>query len=355
MDDGSKPPLVALIILLGFSAFWALAETALASVSRNKIKSAADHGDSRAKHVLYAIDNFDKAITTILICNNITSVAIATIVTVFVTGKWGVSFVSLSTVITTLVIFFACEMLPKTLAKKNSFKISLFCTGLITFLMKILSPISFILTYIGEVAAKHTKDETDEVSVTEDELQDIIEDMAEEGTLDEQQSDLISSALQFGDTTVKKILTPRMDITAIDVDDTPEEIFNFIKNQTHSRIPVYEESIDNIIGILRIRKYFNEYVKTKKKPNIKRLIDKVYFAHANTEISELLPLMSEHKTNIAIIKDEYGGTLGLITVEDILEELVGDIWDESDVIEEDMHEADKTEYIDSEVVKEGNE
>lgn len=333
MDDGSKPPLAALLILLFLSAFWAFAETAFASVSKNKIKVASEHGDNRAKKVLNILENFDKAITTILICNNITSVVIATVVTVYVTRMWGLSFVSLSTIITTIVIFFACEMLPKSLAKKNSFKISLFCAGLISFLMKVLSPFSGILTSIGNKVASRTKDEADEFSVTEDELQDIIEDMTEDGALDEDQSDLISSALEYGDKTVRKILTPIKDIVAIDVDWDSKEIFEFLKKEKHSRIPVYKDTKDNIIGILRLRTYFKSYVSNHNIPNVKHLMDKVYYAKDNTEISELLPLMSEHKRNIAVVQNRNGRNLGIVTVEDILEELFGEIYDEKDVVD----------------------
>lgn len=333
MDDGSKPPLAALLILLFFSAFWAFAETAFASVSKNKIKVASEHGDNRAKKVLDILDNFDKAITTILICNNITSVVIATVVTVYVTRMWGISFVSLSTIITTIVIFFACEMLPKSLAKKNSFKISLFCAGLISFLMKVLSPFSYVLTKIGNKVASRTKDETDAFSVTEDELQDIIEDMTEEGALDEDQSDLISSALEYGDTTVKKILTPIKNMVAIDVDRDTEDIFEFLKKEKHSRIPVYKGTKDNIIGILRLRTYFKSYVENHNIPNVKHLMDSVYYANDNIEISELLPLMSEHKRNIAVVRNRNGKNLGIVTVEDILEELFGEIYDEKDVVD----------------------
>lgn len=331
MDDGSKPPLAGLLVLLVFSAFWAFAETAFASVSKNKVKVASERGDGRAKRVLTILDNFDKAITTILICNNITSVVIATVVTVYVTRRWGISFVSLSTILTTITIFFACEMLPKSLAKKNSFKISLFCSGFILLLMKVLSPLSSILTSIGNKVAEHAKDDTDEISVTEDELQDIVEDMTEEGALDEEQSDLISSALQYTDTTVKKILTPVDKIVAINVDDDPEVIFNFLKKQKHSRMPVYKDNIDNIIGVLSLRAYFKSFVKNHNIPNVKRLCNRVFYAKDSTEISELLPLMSENKTNIAVVQNRNKKTLGIVTVEDILEELFGEIYDEKDI------------------------
>ncbi len=334
MDDGSKPPLIQLLILLCFSAYLALTETAFASVSKNKIKIASEHGDNRAKRALWALDRFEQVISTLLICNNITSLTIASIVTVYVTRRWGLTFVSAGTVITTLVIFFACEMFPKTLAKRFSYPICLSCSGLLVFLMHILEPFAKVLAAIGEHAAKRTKDD-DEISVTEDEIHDIIEDMTEEGTLDQAQSSLIFSALQFGDLKAKDIVTPRMKVVAINVDDTPEKILEIVKTQHHSRIPVYEGTIDHIIGVLGIRNYLKAFVQSKKTVNIRKMIDKVYYTEEDKEIHELLPIMSKLKINMAVVKDAYGGTLGIVTVEDILEELVGEIYDESDIEKED--------------------
>ena len=333
MDDGSKPPLLWVILLLAGAAYCAITETALSSVSKNKIKVASEHGNPNARRVLSILDEFDKAITTLLICTNIFHIATAALVTVYVTRRWGLNAVSLSTIITTIVVFFAGEMLPKSIAKKKPEKCILRCAGLLSILMKVLSPLATLLTKIGQSVTKHQTGDAP-VSVTEDELHDIIDEMAEEGTLDENQSDLISSALEFGDVTAESILTPRVDIAGIDVDDDPDQILSFIKEQTHSRIPVYEGSIDNIIGVLQIRKFLKTYLQTGRVPDIRQTMDKVYYAHQSTEIHELLPQMSKRKLNMAVITDSYGGTLGIITVEDILEELVGEIWDETDIVQE---------------------
>lgn len=344
MDDGSKPPLLWVIFLLLGAAYCAITETALSSASRNKIKVASDHGNPRAKTVLSIMDNFDKAITTLLICTNIFHIANASIVTVYVTRRWGLSAVTLSTIITTIAVFFAGEMLPKSIAKKLPEKLIIACAPLLSLLMKVLSPLSRLLTWIGQAATRRSKAEA-HVSVTEDELHDIIDEMAEEGALDEKQSELISSALEFGDVTAEGILTPRVDIDAIDIDDNPDNILSFIKNQTHSRIPVYEGSIDNIIGVLQIRKFLKGYLQTGKMPSVRETMDEVYYAHQSTEIHELLPEMSRHKLSMAVITDSYGGTVGIITVEDILEELVGEIWDESDVVQEPIERVGEDEYL----------
>lgn len=333
MDDGSRLPWIIAIALLFFAAYFAVAETAFASVSRNKIKTAADHGDPRGKSALWVLERFDRAISTLLIGTNIVHIAAASLVTVAVTRRWGLSAVTLSTVLTTIAVFFAGEMLPKSIAKKYSEKCALATAGSLRTLMTVFTPLSALLTWIGQTAAKLTRGEP-EISVTEDELYDLIEDMTEEGTLDEEQGDLISSALQFGDVTVESILTPRVDLVAIDIGDSREEILSQIKSQNHSRLPVYEGSIDNIIGILQIRKFIKAWLREGEALELRSLLDEPFFIHQSTNIDELLPLMSRRRMNMAVVTDNYGGTLGIVTVEDILEELVGEIWDEDDVVEE---------------------
>ena len=212
MDDGSRlsmtPWLVAVVLLL-LAAYFAVTETAIASVSRSRIKVKADRGDPRAEKAQYVLDHFDRAVTTLLICTNIVHLAAAAIVTVAVTARWGLSAVTVSTLITTIVVFFAGEMLPKSIAKSGSERFTLANAGTLKLLMTVFTPLSAALTAIGQAAANLTRGDP-EISVTEDELYDLIEDMTEEGTLDEEQGDLISSALQFGDVTVESILTPRV-------------------------------------------------------------------------------------------------------------------------------------------------
>ena len=196
--------------------------------------------------------------------------------------------------------------------------------------MTILKPFSALLTYIGNAVAKMMKGDEEEAAVTENDIYDIIEDMAEDGKMSEEQSDLISSALQFGDVTVESILTSRVDVAAIDIDMPQDEILQFIKEQNHSRLPVYEGTIDNIIGILHIRKYIRYYIRKGEALDIKPLLYEPFFIHQSTKIDDLLTIMSRKKINLAMVTDNYGGTLGIVTDEDILEELVGEIWDEDD-------------------------
>ena len=333
MDDGSRLPFFFAVLLLFFAMFFAVTETAFAAVSRTRIKLAEERGDVRAKEALYVLDHFDEAISAILIGTNIAHVSCAALVTLAVTRRWGLSAVSISTLITTGVVFFAGEMLPKSIGKKFSTKLSLATAPALMFFMKLFRPLSRLLTHIGQAAARLTPGEG-EKSVTEDELYDIIEDMTEEGSLDEEQGDLISSALQFGDVTVENVLTPRVDLVAVDIDSGHEAILERVKSCTHSRLPVYEGSIDNIIGILQIRKFIKAYLREGKDLDIRPLLDEAFFVHQSTNIDELLPVMSRRKHKLAVVTDNYGGTVGIVTVEDILEELVGEIWDEDDIIKE---------------------
>ncbi len=344
MDDGSRLPWIIAVLLLFCAAFFAVSETAFASCPKSRIKAAAERGDGRAKTALFILDDFDKAISTLLICTNIVHIATASIVTVAVTKLWGLSAVSISTIVTTIVVFFAGEMLPKSVAKKYSEPLALATGPILRFLMKVFSPLSALLTWIGQSAAKLTPDENP-VSVTEDELYDIIEDMTEEGSLNEEQGELISSALQFGEVTVESVLTPRVDLVAVDISSSLEDILTVIKGTNHSRLPVYQGSIDNIIGVLQIRKFIKAYLRLGKNLDIKPLMDEVFFIHQSTNIDELLPVMSKRKLNMAVVTDNYGGTLGIVTVEDILEELVGEIWDEDDVVEESFVELGDGVYL----------
>lgn len=344
MDDGSRLPWIIAVLLLFCAAFFAVSETAFASCPKSRIKAAAERGDGRAKTALFILDDFDKAISTLLICTNIVHIATASIVTVAVTKLWGLSAVSVSTIVTTIVVFFAGEMLPKSVAKKYSEPLALATGPILRFLMKVFSPLSALLTWIGQSAAKLTPDENP-VSVTEDELYDIIEDMTEEGSLNEEQGELISSALQFGEVTVESVLTPRVDLVAVDISSSLEDILTVIKGTNHSRLPVYQGSIDNIIGVLQIRKFIKAYLRLGKNLDIKPLMDEVFFIHQSTNIDELLPVMSKRKLNMAVVTDNYGGTLGIVTVEDILEELVGEIWDEDDVVEESFVELGDGVYL----------
>ena len=336
MDEGSRsfaPIFIIALLLLG-AVYFALAETAFASVSRTRLKMRADRGEKSAARALYILDHFDKAITTILIGTNILHLTTAAYVTVLVTRRWGVSAVTVGTLVTTVVVFFIGEMLPKSIAKKYSERLSMATAGSLYFFMGLFTPFSWLLTRIGNLASELSPSDP-ELTVTEDELYDIIENLTDEGSLSEERGELVSSALEFADIPVESVLTPRVDVAAIDVDDSPEEILALIASQRHSRIPVFEGSIDNVIGVLQLRNYIRACAaKNGPVADIRPLLDEAMFVHHSKNINDLLPEMSRRKLNLAVVTDNYGGMLGIVTIEDILEELVGEIWDEEDIVEE---------------------
>lgn len=342
--DSSGPLLCILFVLLFLGgAYFAAAEIAFASVNKIRLRTRAEDGDLRARKAMYILANFDKALTTLLIGNNIMHLSTASLATVIATNTWGPSAVTYCTFIVTLLVFFFAETIPKNYAKANNEQFVLAVAGSLCILMKLLTPASFIFDRLGAWLARITHaDETP--TITEDELDDIIETIDEEGTLDEEQSELIQNAMEFDETTAQDILTARVDMVCIDADDSPEQIFKLIKSEQYSRLPVYQETTDNIIGTLHIRNYLRQYVKTNGKVDLSSILDKPYFVHKSTNIDDLLSQMSAKKVHLAIVTDEYGGTMGLVTIEDILEELVGEIWDESDEVILDFRKTGENTY-----------
>lgn len=334
MEDGSRLSWIIIAVLFCFAAYFAVAETAFASVSKIKIRAGVERGDKRAEKAMKILDDFDKAVTTVLIGTNIVHLVIASMVTVLVQRRFGLAAVTAGSLVTTIAVFFLGEMLPKSIAKRYSERLALTTAGSLCFFMRLFTPISFLLTKIGQAAAALSGKEG-EVSVTEEELYDIIEDMTDGGALNEAQGELISSALEFGDITVDSILTARVDMEAIDVKSTPEEIVQYLKDHRHSRYPVYEGTNDHIIGTLQLRKYLKAYRKNKN-PDLHGLLDEPFFVHYSMSVADLVEDISAKKLSMAIVLDDFGGTRGIVTVEDILEELVGEIWDEEDIVVEEF-------------------
>ena len=308
---------VIIVLLLG-AAYFAVMETAFASASRIRLKAAADHGNRRAEQAMYVLDHFDQAITTLLIGTNILHLTIATLVTVAVQRQWGMWAVTAGTLITTVVVFFAGEMLPKSIAKKYAERLAMRTAGSLRFFMVLFKPQSAMLTAFGNAVARRVQSEP-AVTVTEDELADIIENMTDDGELTAERGELMSSALSFAEVPVESVITARVDVAAVDVDDPPEEILAYVREQRHSRLPVYADSIDNVIGILQIRKYIKACIAAGGKAvGVRPLLDEPVFVHQSTLIAEVLPELSRRKANLAIVTDNYGGTLGIVTVEDIV-------------------------------------
>lgn len=330
MDDGS--PIGYLIAILAFilgGGYFSATEIALASVNRIRIMSYADDGNRRAKRVLYILDHFDRALTTLLIGTNIMHISCASVATLMATKLWGVSYVTVTTIVTTFVVFLLAEMIPKRFAKANSEKFSLAIAGSLLFFMKILWPLAIVFTTISNFASKpFKKNVEEEPTVSEDELYDIIESIPEESEIDEEKAELMQSALEFSDTFVREVLTPWDKVVKLNIGMSGDEAMNVIKNDIHSRLPVIDES-GNPVGLVQIRKFFRERYKNAF-VSVKDVMDDIHFVYDGIAIDDLLTAMSNDKTHFSVVLDKEGKTIGIVTIEDILEELVGEIYDEDD-------------------------
>ncbi len=319
----------AIALLVVLSAFFSSMETAANSVSRARLQDMQEKEVKGSVKALKILDEYDKTITTLLIGNNIVNIAASSIATVLCTRLIGDYGAAVSTGVLTLVILTFGEVIPKCYAKENSERLIVRFSAVIYLLMILLTPLSYLFIKLNGVAVKLSGGISDTPSVTEDELKYIIESIEEEGVLEEAESEMVQSALEFDEKTVAEILTPRVDVVAIDIDDTPEEIRRIIVEERFSRIPVYRDSIDNIIGILHTRDYL-EVLSTGETPDISKLLGEAFFVYKTRRLAALLSDLKRKRTHIAIVADEYGGMLGIVTMEDLLEELVGEIWDEDE-------------------------
>ncbi len=323
-------------VLIMCSAFFSATETAFSSVSKIRLKNKAENGDKKAAKALYITENYDKALSTILVGNNIVNIASSSLATLMFVSFLGDAVGTIvSTVVITIVVLICGEVLPKNFAIENNEKICISTASILLFIMAVLTPFSFVLLKIKNAFARVTgknKDKEKEPSVTEDELKYIVESIEEEGVLEEQESELVQSALDFDEKTAYDILTPRVDMTAIDIDEDKEKIKEIILAERYTRIPVYKDNIDNIVGILHTRDYL-EALLGNVVPDIRTMIQPAYFVYRSKKLSSLLADFKYKKVHIAVVTDDYGGTLGIATMEDLLEQLVGDIWDEDEEIE----------------------
>ena len=322
----------AILLLVIFSAFFSSMETATNSVSRARLLDMDEKGVAGCKKALIMLDEYDKTITTLLIGNNIVNIGASSLATVLCTALIGDYGAAVSTGVLTLIILTFGEVIPKCYAKENSETMLTHFSGIIYFLMVVLTPLSFLFIKLNGLALKLSGGESGTPSVTEDELKYIIESIEEEGVLEEAESEMVQSALEFDEKTVAEILTPRVDVVAIDIDDTPEEIRKIIVEERFSRIPVYKDTIDNIVGILHTRDYLESLCEGKT-PNLKDELQEAFFVYKTRKLAAVLSDLKRKRTHIAVVADEYGGMLGIVTMEDLLEELVGEIWDEDEEVE----------------------
>jgi len=322
-------------VLLLLSAFFSSTETAFSSVSKIRLKNLADNGNKKAKTALYVAERYSKALTTILVGNNIVNIANSALATVFFVNIFGeAQGTVISTVVITIVVLIFGEVLPKNIAIDNAEKICITFAPVLKFLMVLLTPLSIILMGINKLYKKLARNSNhQEPSVTEDELKYIIESIEEEGVLEQQESELVQSALEFDEKTAEEILTPRVDMVAIDIDDPVEEITELVLKERYSRIPVYRDNIDKIIGVLHTRDYLEALINNNEKPNIEAMLQPAHFIYKTKKLSALLADFKYNKIHLAVVTDDYGGILGIVTMEDLLEQIVGEIWDEDEEVE----------------------
>lgn len=329
--SGSPWGLVFFFICLVIGgAYFAGSETSLSTVNRIRMMSYADDGDRRAKRVLYILDHFDEALATILIGNNIMHIGSASLATLMATRLWGEGAVSVTSLVATLIVFFSAEMIPKACAQACSEKLALFVAPSLMFFMKITKPLVKVFTTAnGWVKKLMGVKEEEEPIVSEDELHAIIENIGEENGVDEDTAELVQSALEFTDTNVGEVFTPWDKVETLQKGMTPAQIVEKLEHTTHSRLPVVDEN-GALIGMLQIRKYLKEYILKQGKVSLLKVMDKPVFVRTGKPIDEQLEIMSASRTHAAAVQDENGRVVGLLTVEDILEELVGEIYDEED-------------------------
>jgi len=323
--------IVAMVFLVVCSTFFSATETAFSSVNRIKMKNMAADDNKRAQLVLRLVEQFDKLITTVLVGNNIANIALTTVATVFGIKIWGGKMgPTIATILVTIVVLIFGEVSPKIIAREHPEEMALMIAPVINFLMIVLTPITAAFNLI-KLFLKKVFGKNDAPEFSEDELLTIVEEAETTGAIGEEQSELIANAIEFNDVEAIDILTPRVDIIAIEKGTTVADIKRIFRESGMSRLPVYEDDLDNIIGVLNQKDFFNNDVKSMK--DVEKYIKPVAYVAETLKAAVLLKRMQEKKTHIAIVVDEYGGTTGLVTMEDIIEEIVGDIYDEHDAVQ----------------------
>ena len=327
--------LAALVILVAFSAFFSASETAFSSLNQIRLKSRAEDGDKAAARVLAMSEQYDKLLSTILIGNNIVNIGAASIATVLFTKALGEERgATVSTIVLTIVVLVFGEVSPKSIAKEMPETIATAVSPFLNLLMTLFTPLTWLFSQWKKLL-NHFIHSSEEDTITEGELMTMVSEAENDGELTDRESQLIRSAIEFDDVEVEEILTPRVDVIAVEDDITLEELARTFAESGYSRLPVYHGTIDNIIGVVHEKDFY--LGRLKKETTLEDLIKPTLYTTGSTQISQLLRILREQHHHMAVVVDEYGGTEGIITLEDILEELVGEIWDEHDEVTEDFH------------------
>ena len=325
--------LIAMVICLILSAYFSATETSFSSLNKTRLKVLADDGNKKAERALKLADNYDKLIFTILIGNNIVNIAMASIGTLLFIGIYGDVGATISTVVVTVVVLFFGEITPKSVAKDMPEKFAMFSAPFIRVWIWVLTPVNFLLSQWKKLISRFFKTD-DESKISHEELLLFMEDAEQDGGIDENEGELLRNALEFRDLTAAEILTHRIEIEAVDVTDSHEDIAKVFTQSGFSRLLVYRDTIDQVVGVLH-QKDFYVNGKMTERP-IADIMTAPLFVYQHTKIRDILETLQLKKSHIAIVVDDFGGTLGIVTMEDILEELVGEIWDEHDEVEEDF-------------------
>ncbi|MGN0733167.1 MAG: HlyC/CorC family transporter [Emergencia sp.] len=329
MEDHIGYSIGIIVVLVILSAYFSATETAFTSVNRIRLKNLAAEGNKKAKRVLELEEKYDSLLSSILIGNNLVNIAMTAVATVLFIQLYPEYGATISTIVVTVVVLIFGEISPKGLAKESPEKFAMFSAPVIHVVMVVLTPINFIFSKWKQLLAKIFNLDSSR-SITEDELLTIVEEAETEGSIEAGQSELIQNAIEFNDLEAWDVLTPRVDIKAIEIDSTKKDVAKMFMETGFSRLPVYEDDLDRILGVLN-QKDFHNYIAGSKK-TISDYVKPVVYVAGSMKVAALLKKLQLSKSHIAIIVDEYGGTAGLVTMEDILEELVGDIYDEHDEV-----------------------
>ena len=326
--------LVACLCCIILSAFFSGSEMSLSSANRMRLENLAEDGKRSAALAVRLIDRFDNTLSAILIGNNFVNIALSSLSSLIAIMFFAEEFTWIATVICTVLVIIFGETMPKIVAKKNANRLSTVVALPIRFISIVLFPLIFVVVAIVRLITLPLKGEIDEddAEAAVEELQNMIETAEEEDVLDEDQSELLQNALDFNDTSVSEVMTARVDMEAIDIEDDPDELYAYLSATDYSRIPVYEGSVDNIIGVLRLNRYLKALLDDPR-PDIRSLLIKPCYIYKTTKLPNVLEQLKRAKLHLAVVTDEYGGCTGIVTMEDVLERIVGEIWDDTDEIE----------------------
>lgn len=335
MDMMVTLSIVAMTVLVILSGMFSATETSFTSASKIKLKKIEEEGNKKATKTIYLLDNYDKLLTTILVGNNLVNIMSSSLCTFIFTEAFGSMGVMMATVFMLVVILAVGEITPKSLAKSSPEKFALFFTPMILFVSRVFSPITWIFQKFSSTVNKCACNGEDVPTLTEEELMLMVDEIEEEGELEEAESDLIKSAIRFDDKCVSEVLTPRVDIVGIEKGATMEEVKTLFIRSGFSRLPVYEETVDKIIGVVYSKDFYQKYFRSTE-GGIHSIIRRVRYIPESTSVATALSEIQKSTVQMLVVIDDYGGTVGIVSLEDVLEELVGEIWDESDEIEYDI-------------------